>query len=94
MSIHDDFINKLISHPEWDVIRDELTACLDHEPSTVDLGNGLSVIYGEVDMTEEDYAKSNLYGELCWTINNGPGYCEAASEDIKVLLRRLGWNGN
>lgn len=90
MSIHDDFINKVISHPEWEVIRSEL--CKDvPEPTVIELGGGASVwIGGDDGYTEEDRQNSDIWGEICWHVNSGPGYCEIAPTHIKVYLRRLG----
>jgi len=32
---------------------------------------------------------NETFGELCWFVNNGPGYCQSAPEHIKEYLRRL-----
>ena len=90
MSIHNDFIDKIINHPEWEVIRGELCVEPD-EPFMFDLGGGTSMVIGGNELTEEQQANENLWGELCWTVNSGPGYCDIAPKEIKVLLRRLGY---
>lgn len=90
MGIHDDFLERVISHPEYEKIREEL--CTPEDQFTmveVDLGNGIKAFTGganDPELTDNDW----LFTKMCWYINNGPGYCADAPENIKVYLRRLG----
>ena len=87
--MHDKFINAVINHPEWEVIRDELCGPESEEPTKFDLGGGCSVWFGEGYQTQEEADKSALFCEICWWVNHGPGYCETAPEHIKKYLRRV-----
>lgn len=93
MSIHEAFINKIISHKNWEVIREEL--CSEYEQDSWmeqihDNNHGGRIYIGGGTSSEEASKKMDTHMELCWYINNGPGYCERAPEYIKKYLRRLG----
>jgi len=86
------FLTKISSHPEWEVIRAELApdSSKDYQITTR-LGGGLSVIEGfGPAWDEETTRKSDLWGELCWLVTQGKGYCEAAHGPVVPYLKRLG----
>lgn len=90
--MHSEFINRVLEHPEWDVLRAELQPedSQDYQVRT-ELGGGLATIEGfGPEWSEEDRKKSEMWGEVCWYVNNGPGYCASAPEEVKVYLRRVG----
>lgn len=92
--MNEDFIDKVLKNPEWEVIRKELCGpALPYnadEVMGIDLGGGSRVWLGEFQQTKKEAANLRLHSQLCWYINNGPGYCEDAPEEVKVYLRRVG----
>ena len=88
--MYEKFIDKAISNPEWELIRQELCGPEPEDPTIVYMGGGASIWFGAPDKrSKADKAKDNLWSELCWWINHGPGYCAKAPEAVKVYLRRL-----
>ncbi len=86
MGIHDEFCKAAVEHPQWEIIRGELCS-IDYDYEDPEVFQ--KIWYGEGFKNREEQVNEELFGEICWHINNGPGYCERAPEHIKKYLRRL-----
>jgi hypothetical protein len=86
VSIHDEFINQVLAHPQYEIIRAELCPDLP-EPTRYDLGGGAAILTGG---GGEETGDCDTWAKFCWYICQGPGYCVDAPEPIKKYLRRVG----
>ena len=90
MSLHDDFINKVVTNPEWEKIRSELCTPIEqYEVTTFEVKGGF-IHFGKDNRTDKQFKNDDLFSRLCWYVNQGPGYCRTAPHNIKKYLKRLG----
>lgn len=72
-ALRDDFIARVVGHPEWEKIREELTPDSGGWHQEFDLGGGARVHIGG---PTESYNGKNadLFSELCSFVNQPEGY--------------------
>ena len=85
--------DKVVLTAEWEKIRLELCGpTRDWKEDCIQVfsdGGPGGIFVGEGFKSQKEADDAKLFSELCWYVNNGPGYCEDAPPAVKVLLRRL-----
>lgn len=90
--MYEDFINRILRHKNYNKVKQELELPELGTLQSMEIAPGMSIITETEhrDYTEKELDNAELWGEICWHITNGPGYCEAAPPKVKKYLRQLG----